>query len=167
MNATRLLRLVLLVLLACAPLPAAAAPTAQFWEVGGSATRPAGLSASARGVVPEHRPQLAIDHTGRLVLGAFAVRFHLSTDGVLDAGDVLLGARALGSLAAGAASSTVSLGRAGTETTARADTFALGKNAASSTTISGTPTRITSAYSTRKLVAAAPTATAASITRSE
>jgi subtilase family serine protease len=48
---------------------------------------------------------LAIRHTVRNVgpapAGAFAVRFFLSTDDTLDAGDVLLGSRSLASLAAG------------------------------------------------------------------
>jgi subtilase family serine protease len=55
---------------------------------------------------------LGITHTVRNVgpapATAFTVRFYLSSDEALDAGDVLLGARPLGSLAAGAASSTIS-----------------------------------------------------------
>jgi subtilase family serine protease len=69
-NATRLLHLVVLLLVVCVPLPAVAAPTAQFWEeVGGSATPPAGLSGSARGVVPEHRNvSVALGADGRPVV---------------------------------------------------------------------------------------------------
>jgi hypothetical protein len=59
----------LLVLVLLLPVSAAAAPTAQFWEeVGASATAPAGLSASERGVVPEHRNvSVAIGPDGRPV----------------------------------------------------------------------------------------------------
>jgi subtilase family serine protease len=42
-------------------------------------------------------------NTGPAPAGGFTVRFHLSTDGVLDAGDVLLGTRTVASLAAGVA----------------------------------------------------------------
>ena len=51
---------------------------------------------------------LAIRHTvrnsGPAPAGAFAIRFYLSTDDVLDAGDVLLGARSVAALASGASS---------------------------------------------------------------
>lgn len=54
---------------------------------------------------------LAIRHTvrnaGPAPAGAFAVRFFLSADDVLDAGDVLLGARSIGALAAGASSTAI------------------------------------------------------------
>src|SRR5205085_4546965 len=54
---------------------------------------------------------LAITHTvangGPAPAGAFTVRFYLSADDTFDAGDVLLGARALSSLAAGASSSVI------------------------------------------------------------
>src|SRR5436189_224285 len=39
--------------------------------------------------------------------GAFTIRFYLSSDETLDAGDVLLGSRTLGGLAAGASSPAV------------------------------------------------------------
>jgi hypothetical protein len=47
-----------------------ASPTAQFWEeLGRSATGPAGISGSVRGVVPEHRNvSIAIDADGRPVV---------------------------------------------------------------------------------------------------
>src|SRR6185295_672262 len=55
---------------------------------------------------------LAINHTigngGTAAAGAFTVRFYLSTDTALDAGDVLLGSRTLTGLAAGASATTVS-----------------------------------------------------------
>jgi len=54
---------------------------------------------------------LAITHTvrnrGAAPAGAFTVRFYLSADGALDDGDVLLGARMMGGLAAGASSPAV------------------------------------------------------------
>jgi subtilase family serine protease len=54
---------------------------------------------------------LAIRHTvrnaGPAPAGAFAVRFFLSADDVLDAGDALLGARSIGALAAGASSTAI------------------------------------------------------------
>jgi CARDB len=52
------------------PAVSLAAPTAQFWEeLGGSATGPAGISGSPRGVVPEHRNvSIAIDAEGRPVV---------------------------------------------------------------------------------------------------
>ena len=54
---------------------------------------------------------LAISHTvknaGPAPAGAFTVRFYLSSDEILDGGDILLGARALSSLAAGASSPAV------------------------------------------------------------
>jgi len=54
---------------------------------------------------------LAITHTvangGPAPAGAFTVRFYLSADDAFDAGDVLLGARTLSSLAAGASSSVI------------------------------------------------------------
>jgi len=55
---------------------------------------------------------LAINHTigngGTAAAGAFTVRFYLSTDTALDAGDLLLGSRTLTGLAAGASNTTVS-----------------------------------------------------------
>src|SRR5688572_13549032 len=62
--------LCLLFVLTLFPPAAAGAPTAQFWEeVGASATLPAGLSASERGVVPEHRNvSVAIGPDGRPVV---------------------------------------------------------------------------------------------------
>jgi len=54
---------------------------------------------------------LAITHTvknvGPAPAGPFAIRFYLSSDATLDAGDVLLGSRMLGGLAAGASSPAV------------------------------------------------------------
>src|SRR5205814_859241 len=48
-----------------------------------------------------------VKNAGPAPAGPFTVRFYLSSDETLDAGDVLLGARMLGGLAAGATSSTV------------------------------------------------------------
>ena len=48
----------------------------------------------------------AVSNVGPAPAGAFTVRFYLSSDETLDAGDVLLGARTIGSLAAGAVNST-------------------------------------------------------------
>ena len=50
----------------------------------------------------------AVKNTGPAPAGPFTIRFYLSGDGTLDAGDVLLGSRMLGGLAAGATSSAVS-----------------------------------------------------------
>jgi len=49
----------------------------------------------------------AVRNIGPAPAGPFTIRFYLSSDGTLDVGDVLLGSRMLGGLAAGATSSTV------------------------------------------------------------
>jgi subtilase family serine protease len=58
-------------------------------------------------------PVIAVTNTvrnaGPAPAGAFTVRFYLSADATLDAGDTLLGARAVSGLAAGAASSAVTV----------------------------------------------------------
>ena len=49
----------------------------------------------------------AVRNAGPAPAGPFTIRFYLSSDGTLDAGDVLLGSRAVGGLAAGATSRAV------------------------------------------------------------
>jgi len=49
----------------------------------------------------------SVRNIGPAPAGPFAIRFYLSSDGTLDAGDVLLGTRMLGSLAAGTTSTAV------------------------------------------------------------
>jgi subtilisin family serine protease/subtilase family serine protease len=63
------------------------------------------LTVPARGAVGQLVAiQNTVRNTGPAAAGAFSIRFHLSTDTTLDAGDPVLGSRALASLAAGAVS---------------------------------------------------------------
>ena len=48
-----------------------------------------------------------MQNTGIAPAGPFGVRFYLSSDGTLDAGDVLLGSRTMSGLAAGASSNAI------------------------------------------------------------